>query len=62
MQGIRCASVHLLQMGKAMRARGTNRFVQKKPVAYHHPRKTSQSVIGKILELRTEYQLLIFEN
>jgi transposase InsO family protein len=30
---------------------------RKKPVAYSHPRKTSPEVIGKILELRREYQL-----
>jgi len=30
---------------------------RKKPVAYHHPRKTPQSVIEKILELRAEQQL-----
>lgn len=36
---------------------GPSGLVRKKPIAYSHPRKTSPKVIGKILELRREYQL-----
>ena len=30
---------------------------RKKPIAYSHPRKLSQEVVDKILELRTTYKL-----
>lgn len=36
---------------------GRSGLYRKKPIAYHHPRKTPQSVINKILELRQLYQL-----
>ncbi len=30
---------------------------RKKPIAHHHPRKTAPEVVGKILELRSTYQI-----
>ena len=30
---------------------------RKKPIAYNHPRKTAPEVVGKILELRSAYQI-----
>jgi len=30
---------------------------RKKPIAHHHPRKTAPEVVGKILELRSIYQM-----
>jgi transposase len=36
---------------------GRSGLYRKKPVAYHHPRKTAPEVVGKILELRSAYQI-----
>jgi transposase-like protein len=33
---------------------GEDGLKRKKPIAYHHPNKTSQEIIDKILELRKE--------
>ena len=36
---------------------GSAGLYRKKPIAYHHPRKTAPEVVGKILELRSTYQI-----
>ena len=36
---------------------GRSGLYRKKPIAHSHPRKTSNEVVEKILELRTDYQL-----
>jgi transposase len=35
---------------------GQSGLYRERPIAYHHPRKTSPEVVEKILELRREYQ------
>ncbi len=42
---------------KKYKNQGRSGLYREKLVAYHHPRKTSPEVVGKILELRKEYQL-----
>ena len=42
---------------KQYKTKGRSGLYREKPVAYHHPRKTSPEDVEKIMELRQEYQL-----
>ncbi len=42
---------------KAYDSNGENGLLRKHPVAYNHPKKISEPVINKILDLRKEHQL-----
>lgn len=42
---------------KRYESQGRSGLYRKQPIAHHHPRKTPQTIIDKILELRQSYQL-----